>query len=246
MRFIEWYPYYLEIAQCLHIQINRDIRSSLILSDLIDNKFMNVNKFKRLVNRKILIIGAGPSIEDPITQKFIVDNSKNIIICADGATELCLKLDIIPDFIVTDLDGDIKSLINADNLGSKLIIHAHGNNIDKISKFVPQIRNVFGTTQVFPLTNIYNFGGFTDGDRCVFLADEFQSREIWLIGMDFNSNIGLFSKKKILDIELKRKKLSIGKYLIEMLAKKSNSIISNVTISKYNSSIDGVIDYKLT
>ena len=246
MKFVDWYPYYLEILFNLNLDIRKDILSSLLLSNLISNRLLSLDYFKKLNNKKILIIGAGPSIEESLVQKFIKDHSNFIIICADGSTELCLQLDIVPDFVVTDLDGDIDSLLSANKLGSMLLIHAHGDNIGKILKFVPKFTHFFGTTQVFPLQNVYNFGGFTDGDRCVFLADEFRSSEIWLVGMDFTSPVvGYFSKKRISNLKLKKKKLSVGKHLIEILAKKSNSLLFNVTTFKFNSLINGVIDYKL-
>jgi 2-amino-4-hydroxy-6-hydroxymethyldihydropteridine diphosphokinase len=245
MKFIDWYPYYLEIVFGLNLDVKKDFLSSLLLSNLVSDRSLNLSYFKKLKNKKILVIGAGPSIEEPLIQKFIKDHSNFIIISADGATELCLQLNIIPDFVVTDLDGDIDSLISANKIGSMLLVHAHGDNIDKILKFVPRFKQFIGTTQFIPLQNIYNFGGFTDGDRCVFLADEFQSTEIWLVGMDFTSSIGYFSKKMRYNFKLKKKKLSIGKHLIEILAKKSNSHLFNVTTFKFNSVINGVIDYKL-
>jgi 2-amino-4-hydroxy-6-hydroxymethyldihydropteridine diphosphokinase len=245
MKFVDWYPYYLEILCSLKLDMKKDILSSLILSNLVSNESPSLNNFKKLNNKKILIVGAGPSIGEQSIQKFIKSHANFIIISADGSTELCLKLDIIPDFVVTDLDGDIDSLLSANKLGSVLLIHAHGDNINKILKFVPKFKQFFGTTQIFPLQNIYNFGGFTDGDRCVFLADEFRSAEIWLVGMDFTSSIGYFSKKMKFNFILKKKKLYIGKRLIEMLAKKSDSLLYNVTTFKFNSVIDGAVDYKL-
>jgi 2-amino-4-hydroxy-6-hydroxymethyldihydropteridine diphosphokinase len=245
MKFSDWYPYYLEIVFDLNLDIKKDFLSSLLLSNLVSDRSLNLSYFKKLKNKKILVIGAGPSIEDPLIQKFIKDHSNFIIISADGATELCLQLGIIPDFVVTDLDGDIGSLIYANEIGSMVVVHAHGDNIEKILKFIPRFKQFIGTTQFIPFQNIYNFGGFTDGDRCVFLADEFQSAEIWLVGMDFASSVGYFSKKMRSNFRLKKKKLSIGKHLIEILAKKSNAYLFNVTTFKFNSAINGVIDYKL-
>jgi 2-amino-4-hydroxy-6-hydroxymethyldihydropteridine diphosphokinase len=248
MKFVTWYPYYLQILYKLNLDIKKDILSSLILSNLISNKSLNTypyNLLKKLNKKKILIVGAGPSIGEPVIQKFIKEHSNFIIISADGATELCLQLNVIPDFVVTDLDGDIDSLLRANELGSVMLIHAHGDNIEKILKFGPKFKQLIGTTQVFPLANVYNFGGFTDGDRCVFLADEFCSSEIWLVGMDFSSSIGYFSKKMRFNLILKRKKLSIGKRLIEILVKKSNSLLINVTTFKFDSVINGIVDYKL-
>ena len=246
LRFADWYPYYLKISSDLNLDVKKDILSSIILSKLILDEPLDLNCLKKLKSKKTLIIGAGPSIEDSSVQKFIRERSDFVIISSDGSTELCLQLNIVPDFVVTDLDGDIDSLLSANESGSKLVIHAHGDNIDKILKFAPQFRDFFGTTQVFPLQNVFNFGGFTDGDRCVFLADEFQCAEIWLVGMDFGSSIGYFSKKgRICNLNLKRKKLLIGKNLIEMLAKRSDSIMINVTTFKFNSLINGTIEYKL-
>ncbi len=246
MRFAVWYPYYLKISSNLHLDIKKDILSSLILSNLMPDESSDLDCLKKLNNKKILIVGAGPSIEDSLVQKFIRDRSDFVIISSDGSTELCLQLNIVPDFVVTDLDGDIDSLLSANKSGSKLVIHAHGDNIDKILKFAPRFGNFVGTTQVFPLLNVFNFGGFTDGDRCVFLADEFQCAEIWLVGMDFGSSIGYFSKKRrTCNLNLKRKKLIIGKNLIEMLAKRSESTMINVTTLKFNSLINGTVEYKL-
>ena len=245
MNIDEWHPYYLKIVSDLNLNIKKDIQSSLFLSNIISNNSPNFNNFKNLNNKKVLVIGAGPSIQEPSIQKFIRENSKLTIISADGSTELCLKINIIPDFIITDLDGDINSLLTANELGSTLLIHAHGDNIEKILKFAPKFKNFVGTTQVFPLQNVYNFGGFTDGDRCVFFADEFNCKEILLIGMDFDCPVGYYSKKMKFNFKLKKKKLSIGKQLLEVLAKESNSLLINVTTFKFNSIINGIIEYKL-
>jgi hypothetical protein len=74
-----------------------------------------------------------------------------------------------------------------------------------------------------PVKNVYNFGGFTDGDRSVFLAEEFGAKEIILIGMDFGIHIGKYSKKVVENIDLKKRKMKAGKRLLEMLAKQSRS-----------------------
>ena len=246
MKFATWYPYYLKIVSKLNLDIKKDFLSSTILSNIISRgKPPDLNCFKILSGKKVLVIGAGPNIENLSIQEFIKNHANLITISADGATELCLKLDIIPDFIITDLDGDINHLLIANKLGSTLLIHAHGNNIDKIIKFVPKFKNYFGTTQIFPLCNIYNFGGFTDGDRSVFFADEFRCKEIWMVGMDFDSSIGYYSKKMKVDFNRKKRKLSIGKQLLEILAAKSNAILINITTFKSNTSINGITDYKI-
>ena len=96
---------------------------------------------------------------------------------------------ISPDIVVSDLDSNPVFLKKAENLGAIIIVHAHGDNIDNMKNFVPRFKRVLGSTQVMPLSKVYNFGGFTDGDRCVFLADEMNAKSITLVGMDFEDDV---------------------------------------------------------
>lgn len=242
----------------MKIQIQRDFLNSLNLSTLISNELVGPKCFRKIHNNKALVIGAGPSIEESTVQNYILEicncskgkfsNAESgnvVVIAADGAAEMCLDLGIIPDFVVTDLDGNYQSLIRAHLEGSIMVIHAHGDNIDKIASQVPFFSNAIGTTQNFPLKNIYNFGGFTDGDRSVSLAVEFLAREILLVGMDFDSRIGFFSKRKVSNLELKKQKLQIGKYLVGMLLENSSALVTHITTLNHNSSFYGVNKYKV-
>jgi 2-amino-4-hydroxy-6-hydroxymethyldihydropteridine diphosphokinase len=225
---------------------------------VVSNEQMDPKCFRKIQNNKALVIGAGPSIEESNIQNYILETcncskgksdnavSKDmVVIAADGATEMCLDLGIVPDFIVTDLDGDYESLVRAHSGGSIMVIHAHGDNIDKITSQVPSFSHVIATTQSFPLKNVYNFGGFTDGDRSVFLADEFLAREILLVGMDFDSKIGFFSKRKVPNFELKKRKLQIAKYLVGMILENSSALVTHITTSNHDSSFYGVNKYKV-
>ena len=103
-----------------------------------------------------------------------------------------------------------------------IIVHAHGDNKGQLD-IVKKFKNKIGTTQSEKFGRLENFGGFTDGDRCVFLAENFKAKKIILIGMDFGNTIGKYSKHIIKDPSLKLKKLACGKKLLEWLATKSNS-----------------------
>jgi len=257
--FNDWYPYYLIIARLLNIHIQKDFLNSLNLSTLKPNELLDPKCFRKIQNNNAIVIGAGPSIEESRVQNYLLEicnsgrgkfntavSGNMVVIAADGATEMCLDLGIIPDFVVTDLDGDRESLNRADSGGSIMVVHAHGDNFDKITSQVPYFSNVIGTTQNLPLKNVYNFGGFTDGDRSISLAVEFLAREIVLVGMDFDSKIGFFSKRKISNLELKKKKLQIGKYLTGVLLEKSSALVTQITTtSNHDSSFYGVDKYKV-
>ena len=72
---------------------------------------------------------------------------------------------------------------------------------------VKKMKNCIGTTQTNPFNKIQNFGGFTDGDRGVFLASYFNAKKIILFGMDFGNQIGKFSNTKKSDRRNKVKKV---------------------------------------
>ena len=85
---------------------------------------------------------------------------------------------------------------------------------------------IIGTTQTDPskFKNLHNFGGFTDGDRAVFIANHFKAKKINLIGFDLNGKIGKYSFSENKNKELKLKKLKWCKYLIEVLMEKNDNI----------------------
>lgn len=254
MRFNNWYPHYLLIADYLELKTREDFLCTLILSKILSSSSVDPECLIKMSGKRVLVIGAGPSIEEDSVQNFIrgdfgpagnSSNKKPIVIAADGASELCLSLDVIPDYVISDLDGDLSSLSIAEEKGSTILVHGHGDNIGKIESHASDFSRVIGTTQSYPLNNVHNFGGFTDGDRGIFLAHHFNAKEILLVGMDFDSKIGRYSKKKILDAGQKRRKLKVAKYLVHKLCKDNTSQFVNIASSKYGSSINGIIKNKL-
>ncbi len=92
-------------------------------------------------------------------------------------------------------------------MGSIVVVHAHGDNLDALNRYVPQLERIIGTVQCRPPPGLYNFGGFTDGDRCVFLAKELGAASIKLVGFDFEDESVTPRKKR---------KLAWAKRLIEL------------------------------
>ncbi len=226
MLYKDWKLFYEKIVNDLKLNFEKDIDAAFLLDTIISNKkTISIKKIEKLIkNKEIIIFGAGYTLE-----KSILKNKKSIEkkikISADGATSALLKHNIIPDIIVTDLDGKISDILYANKKGAITIIHAHGDNIEKIKKYVKNFKGeIFGTTQIDPTNfkKLYNFGGFTDGDRAIFLADHFKSKKIFLIGFNFDKNIGEYSFPDKKDKNMKLKKLKWCKFFIEILSKDNN------------------------
>lgn len=217
---------YREIAGELKLDKDGDLTAAKLLNELIKKtELMPLNLIR---DRCVIIFGAGPSLLVDL-EKIKSENLHKgcILIAADGAVKALLDYNLIPRIQVTDLDGDIKAIIKANKSGVITIVHSHGDNIEKLKSIVPRLKDVIGTTQVKPFGKLHNFGGFTDGDRTVFLADHFGAGLIALAGMDFGSEIGNYSG--IYKKEFKLRKLKIGKILLEELAKRSKTTILNLT-----------------
>ena len=222
MKFIDWFPYYQSIRLQFGYSTQKDQEAANILSRMIKRKALDTNVLqKKIAGKPVMVIGSGPGLEMNI--KFIKRNTKFVKIVANGAAQALIERNIKPNIVVTDLDGNPSFLQKAEKMGSTMVVHAHGDNINRLKKLVPKFKHLIGSTQVMPVQNVYNFGGFTDGDRCVFLAEEFGAREIVLVGMELGDHVGRYSKEVIVDIELKKKKMKAGKRLLEMLAKQSRS-----------------------
>ena len=125
-----------------------------------------------------------------------------------------------------------------------MVIHAHGDNIEKLKKYVPEFSRAIGSTQAQPRSNVHNFLGFTDGDRAVFLAAGMGAKLIALAGMDFGCTVGKYSKKQVASIEVKRKKLKFGKELLEWLATEMAEKIKLYNITFNGENIEGFRNIK--
>ncbi|WP_423791984.1 6-hydroxymethylpterin diphosphokinase MptE-like protein [Methanocaldococcus indicus] len=214
---------YYKIVEDFGFSVEKDIESAKILNDLVENlkNTISLEKVKRIIKDKdVYILGAGPSI---FKHRYRI---KNPNVVADGACRALLEIGKVPDIIVSDLDGDIEALLECNKKGSVIFVHAHGDNIEKIKKIVPKLKNVVPTHQVpnLKLENLYYFGGFTDGDRACYISYHLGAKKLILGGMDFGDKISKYSRNINKDIDFadkfKKKKLYYAKYLIELLSKK--------------------------
>jgi len=226
LRFEEWWPFYLRISREMGYSIEEDRRSAEILRALLleGDEYILREELGAVIGRKVYVFGAGPSLENALKE---FDFSDGTLISADGATTALLDFDIVPDVIVTDLDGRISDIKLANDRGAFLVVHAHGDNRDKLVSYVPFLSRILGTTQTEPLDIVYNFGGFTDGDRAAFLAEELGAKEIVLVGFDFGETVGKWSKPSLKGHSpvwgTKRKKFEFAKELLAWLEKRGRA-----------------------
>ncbi|GBF36337.1 6-hydroxymethylpterin diphosphokinase MptE-like protein [Methanofervidicoccus abyssi] len=232
----DWAPMYSKIIEDFKFNRERDLKSGLLLKDLIDKLNNNIpeKRLREVIEGKIVyVVGAGPSIKRHVKILKIL-KERDVIISADGATKALLEEDILPDIVVSDLDGDMESILESNRRGSIVIVHAHGDNIDKIKKYLPKLKNIVGSYQVpLQIPGLINYGGFTDGDRCCFLAEYCGAKRIVLCGMDFGEYITKYSRPNLRrEVErgddIKIKKLRYAKELIEYLKKHGRCIILSI------------------
>ena len=264
MKFETWDLWYKQILDDLGFLKSEDEKTARVLNEILDkegsikfesltdnipqknpicqndNIVMGLNKTIDRDIKNAIVLGAGPSLKKDIA--FIKDKCKGnkeyfkdyVLIVADGATTVALEKNLLPDIIVTDLDGKIEDLMIANEKGSVFVLHAHGNNLDEILKYTDKIHKVLGTTQSKPFSNLYNFGGFTDGDRAVFLAFALGVKKIVLAGMDFGTMTTNYSRPNLESEiaeadEVKKKKLKYAEELVEWIKENEDLEIINLS-----------------
>src|SRR3989449_4743177 len=142
------------------------------------DKLLGGNRVPDSILRKIIrgkevtVAGNGPNLEDEIGE------ARGVLLTADEATSVALGRGLLPAILVTDLDGVVADQVKANTEGTIAVIHGHGDNGPAVREWAPRFSGgTVATTQSRPLGGLRNFGGFTDGDRAVFLADHLAPRE---------------------------------------------------------------------
>jgi len=209
-----WKKWYSNILKEFEYDEKKDKEAAIILNSILKRSNINNEILNLIKNKTVFVIGSGPSLSTAIPK--LKNLKKSIKIAADSSVKPLVDNGIIPDIVITDLDGDENSL---EKIATKsiFVVHAHGDNINKL-KFSKKFKKCIGTTQSKPFSKIQNFGGFTDGDRGVFLANHFGAKKIILFGMDFGERIGKYSNTKKSERTIKLMKLNKGKLLLEWLS----------------------------
>jgi uncharacterized Rossmann fold enzyme len=245
MDFNEWEGWYKEILDTLGFSREGDEKTAELLDKILDEKgCLTIEQFfdemmEKKDTSKFIVVGAGPSIKKHI--KYVKENydlNDYLIVSADGATTAMLEDDLVPDIVATDLDGKMEDLLAANSLGSYFVIHEHGNNEELIDNWTTKFDKILGTTQSVPIGHLYNFGGFTDGDRAMFFAIALGCEEMVLAGMDFGTTVTKYSRPNIEGAtgpadEIKTKKLIFAERLLAWIKENTDvKVINLVDIDK--------------
>jgi uncharacterized Rossmann fold enzyme len=205
MQFATWEPLYQSILKDFGFSPEMDEEAAMLLAKLLRDEEPLLCVAETIVaGHRIVVCGNAPTLDKELVG---LQERGSVFLAADGATAVLLRHGIVPDMVVTDLDGPFSAILKANQMGSIVVVHAHGDNLDALDRYVPQLERIIGTVQCRPMPGLYNFGGFTDGDRCVFLAKELGAASITLVGFDFEDESVTPRKKR---------KLEWAKRLIEL------------------------------
>ena len=239
MRWQEWKPYYENIVHSLPIDSDKDYEAAdqyykiiTTYSDSHTKIIRSLDLSQTIFKPKIFVFGAGPSLSTDIEnfQKSYLDTQASTIVAVDGSTKALLEFDIQPDIVISDYDGDMQAILRAAKSRALLVMHAHGDNQGLVKDWFPKIQSTaywIPTVQTEPIPPyIYNFGGFTDGDRAVAFVLNFipSTTPVILLGFTFGRIVGKYSKPfyptNHLASTFKLKKLAFAKQFLSDLAQK--------------------------
>jgi len=221
----------------LNLDRDRDVRATLALLDLIQERQADTQGARAALedlidSRTSFVFGCGTSLDTQIDGLLPDLAGSDIpLIAADGAASALMHRGIRPHIVVTDLDGNPSDICRASHEGSILVLHCHGDNISEVRRWFPRLSNVVPVTQTEPTSAVSNYGGFTDGDKCIFIAVHFRAARIILSGMDFGTLIGRWSLYRPRDpqsLDLKRKKLEIARELTSHIIRVSGIPVSSL------------------
>jgi hypothetical protein len=237
MEFGLWEKYYTEILEDFGFSRENDEESAKLLDEILSTEgCLTLDELGEIVgfSDRFIVFGAGPSLKEHVKMlKEDYDLRDYVLVSADGATTALIEEKLAPDIVATDLDGNLDDILLANVRGANIVVHAHGDNIEKIAGLTQFFTSVLGTTQAQPVGNLYNFGGFTDGDRALFLAVALGASEITLAGMDFGDVVTRYSRPNIkTDLaeadDFKKKKLLYAEKFTQWIIDNENVKIINL------------------
>ncbi|HEX9708712.1 MAG TPA: 6-hydroxymethylpterin diphosphokinase MptE-like protein [Candidatus Thermoplasmatota archaeon] len=189
MDFESWQPKYVAVTNDLGYARDGDEAAAAELARLMEARSGPVAEgpelARLLAHQRVFVCGNGPTLESELGDHML----EGTVIAADGATGRLMRRGTFPEIVVTDLDGDLEAIRKASAQGSVVILHAHADNRAQVARWLAAMEGpVVPSVQCAPPAGTRNYGGLTDGDRAVYLADHFGAGEIVLAGFDFGDD----------------------------------------------------------
>lgn len=210
MEYEAWEPFYRRIREDFGYDRAADEAVAAELDRLLGGRRAGHAALREVLEgQRVDVAGNGPALGAHLRK------TDGVLITADEATTVALAKGLRPAILVTDLDGDVADQVRANAAGTIAVVHGHGDNGPAVRKWAPRFTGpTVATTQSEPRGRLENFGGFTDGDRAVCLADHFGAAEIRLVGWDFER-----PSPKDADPRVKRRKLDWAYIVLQNLAR---------------------------
>jgi uncharacterized Rossmann fold enzyme len=174
VEYSRWAPRYARIASELGYDLARERSAAEALAALLptearDSPFQRCRA--RITGRTAIVVGLAPGAGAPPLHLLRGSASPSVV----------------PDLVVTDLDGPVPSEIAANARGSLVVVHAHADNREPVARWVPEFTGALAGSWAGPPTeSLLDVGGFTDGDRAAYLAEAGGARSILLWGFAFD------------------------------------------------------------
>ncbi|MFA5222442.1 MAG: 6-hydroxymethylpterin diphosphokinase MptE-like protein [Methanoregula sp.] len=180
MNFEWWEPHYREILEYFGFSREDDETAARLLATLVTRDDLSLLE-SLTRGSDVTVCGNAPCLKKELGRV------SGVVFAADAAADVLAENGIRPDAVFTDLDGATDRLIDMNDAGTIVVVHAHGDNMPLLRYWVPRFKGpVVATTQGTPLPHVHNFGGFTDGDRAVFAADALGARTVKFAGFDLD------------------------------------------------------------
>ena len=222
MELDRWIPIYEQICDDFGFDPAKDLEGAMRLASLLKGRGLEaLEKVREDFPKKVLVCGGSPQLADEISSIAVED----FVVAADSATTVLADAEIEVGMIVTDLDGIVEDQIEMNSEGVPVFVHAHGDNMPAISKYVPMFSGaVVGTCQCPPPQGLVNMGGFTDGDRAACISAALGASTVLLAGFDFENPSAKPGKVR----EVKLRKLRWAREILDELSREGVRVLSAV------------------
>jgi hypothetical protein len=206
MRFTDWKPLYMEILSDFGFDPRADEEAARRLDKMLGDASPALALLGNMVGGKVTVVGPAATCDE-------LRHINGVVLVADSAVSALAGSHLKPLAIVTDLDGDLDEISRLSAEGSVVVVHAHGDNVERLVVVRGFAGTILGTCQCEPVGSLRNFGGFTDGDRASFLAEAFCASSVDLVGFDFDNP----APKPGADPAVKRRKLAWARRLLRLV-----------------------------